>query len=239
MSLLNVWMEPHRALVGVDTHAMHLGPRGEPLLVRGLPPGRFETSKMIPIVHLNAVMAVRGSAVLIAGAYILCNMEPWQGLDQLFDNFPTIVAKNFAQLEHVSRQQGQKANPEQEVMLIGWSKRAGKMRCLMLKQETEGAGFVPHQIDELWLGPWDDDAQGAPPVDPSDDRSMAELMQAQRLDARQRFPNLPVGGRALVAELSRDQLSFREVANLELDHSEPLLVKSGAAEGRVMEHSSR
>ncbi len=216
MSLLNVWVEPQRALVGVDTHAMYLDPRGEP--AKGMPAGRFETSKMIPIVHLNAVMAVRGSAILIAGCYVLCNMEPRLGLDQLFNDFPAIVAKNYAQLEQAARQQGHQASLDQEVMLVGWSRRAGKMRCLMLKQVPGQAGFVPHDVDELWLGSWDDDAQGVPPVDPCDDRSMAELMQAQRLDARQRFPNLPIGGRALVAELSRDQICLREVASLEQGH---------------------
>lgn len=211
MSLLNVWVEHERALVGVDTHAMHLGPNGQPLVVNGFPAGaRFETSKMIPLVHLNAVLAVRGTAALLVHVFMHCNLKPRQGLDEIFRDLPLILDQSFPELKRVP---GAVA-AGQEVLLVGWSRQAGRMRALMLKQEPTRDAFVPNEVEELWIGPWDDDVQGAP-VDPSDDRSMAELMQAQRRDARERFPELPIGGRALIADLSRDGMSFREVADLE------------------------
>lgn len=210
MSLLNVWVEPERILIGVDTAAMFISVGGTPKAANGAAAGtRFECSKMLPIVHLNAILAGRGSGWLLPHLLTASYVRPWAGLDQLFDDMPRLLSaariKTLIPLIH----------PRHEILLAGWSERLGRMRAVMYVQQRRLVGFVPNEVEEIWIGPWEDDVQGAP-VEPDSRQTMAELMRAQLADARVRFPNMAVGGRALVAEVTREQMRVEELCGLDV-----------------------
>lgn len=208
-----MWVEPNRILIGVDSAAMFQSVGGRPKAVYGAPAGtRFECSKMLPIVHLNAILAGRGSGWLLPHLVASSYRRPWADLDQLFDNMPRLLAasrfKTLIPLIH----------PRHEILLAGWSKRSNRMRAVMYVQQRRLVGFVPNEVEEIWIGPWEDDVQGAP-VDPDSRQTMGELMRAQVADARVRFSNMAVGGRALIAEISTGQVRIEELCRLDgVDH---------------------
>ena len=209
MTLLNIWLEREHAMVGVDTATSFTRPDGSPLEVEGYADGAsFDITKLVPIAHLNAVLSARGIAAFLPQVFFRIQMQPFDSVDDVFEQMLPMLDQCFVGLEHIAAQQGVLADPRQEVVLVGWSARQARMRGMYYVQHTVEAGFEGNEIDEVLICPWDDDAQGCP-EDPVDRDAMLRLMRAQVADARERHPAVAAGGRFVVAEITPLSINVR------------------------------
>ena len=110
MSILNVVMAPDRAYVAVDTAVVNRagGRRGH-------------SSKLVPLIELNAVVAVRGHQILLAEIACGCLQMPGD-FDALASVFPDLLTGwyygLFAPAEGAS---GPSDFEQEQVVLAGWS----------------------------------------------------------------------------------------------------------------------
>lgn len=191
MSLMNILVERDRVLVGVDS-AVDLGGGG---IAR--------TVKLLPLPHLGCVLAGRGTALLVPLVVFVSRIETLMGADDTFeglaDRLPRLLADTVSQLAD------RYGAPllEQQFALAGWSASAAQMQACVFTAPAGSRKFERTPVDELWLGAWDDEAQGPPP-DYADHEGMLDLMRAQVADARERFPKVVVGGQCVTANITRE-----------------------------------
>jgi hypothetical protein len=120
MSIINAYISPTEAIVGVDTLAAAQDGR------------RVHTSKVFPIAHLNAVIAWRGQSVFHDCLLMHCHMLNAQTLDDLIDWMPEMLGR-VEQLtaQHVlSDDQAFKGGTivdGNELVLVGWSQKRARM----------------------------------------------------------------------------------------------------------------
>jgi len=101
---------------------------------------------------------------------------------------------------------------KQEIALVGWSQREGAMIATSWDRPA-GAGqrFVVDQLDRS-VAPWESEWGEA--IEPRTDHDMLQLARVQVSRFRVAHPGAPIGGRLLVAELTRNAVSVREVGQL-------------------------
>ena len=206
MSLLNIYLHPapdSYALVGVDTESLHVA-SGQ----------RSETSKLVTIVHLNAVLAFRGAAAAqgaIAAAVMTApfDLESW--LDRLGECSRAVLAG----MDDMSDKQRQPRMTveDQEIALVGWSTSRRRFVGRVWKREKYDKGFQPIDFDSSYIiGGYDEQLRNA--KTPTNPYAMGELAKLQCRRARELEPGIAVGGRFIVAWLREDAMKIEAVCNL-------------------------
>jgi len=216
MSLLNVYLAAHRALVGVDTAC-------------GLPPGQSlqdwcaanapgqqppaELSKLWPIAHAGAVIACRGIALFGMEVYCAASMLP--SVDAIEDGMGELLklVSAASDARHAAAGMPDEARfAKQEIALVGWSQREGAMiATVWVREAGPGRPFVVDQVDRF-TAPWESEWGEA--IEPRTDHDMLQLARVQVSRFRVAHPGAPIGGRLLVAELTRSQITVRQAGEI-------------------------
>lgn len=167
MSILNAWIESERAVIAVDTEA-------------ALPSGTAGVmSKLVTLPHIGAALAIRGNAFFFTRAFSLCHLFGGD-FDWLDANMQAAVQCAFAEYLQTAEQlqMDTYANrDEQELVLVGWSEKRGRLWGRSFIQRDRARGFVEADIDEYHLSPWD--VSFEPIGMPRDSGKMLELASAQ------------------------------------------------------------
>lgn len=202
MSLLNVWLDNERALVGVDTDA--LAPGGV----------RVRVNKIMLLPTLNAVLAGRGAASLLGCVYVqLMALPQAADFDFIAAALPELVEKAFDQIRGPLRNEDPATyRAAHEIVLVGWSPKLGRMRAIEVVRPAGGSAFTVEETEKHYIAPWDEKIKSAP--DPTDIHSMAELAVAQVALIRGAYPNAAAGGQLIVAELREVSMVLRTVCGL-------------------------
>lgn len=183
MSILNVWLFRDRALVGVDTDAV--SSEGQ----------HYEVSKMLPIPHINAVLACRGSLALLGCVFVQLMISDTGDFDVLADRLPAATQQAF---DGPLRDLPPELHSAGDVIvLVGWSPRLRRMRTLEVSREPGAAVFTLEETEQHYIAPWDPSIEGAP--DPANLQSMMALAEAQVGLIRRTYPNGAAGGRLIMA----------------------------------------
>lgn len=191
MSLLNAWVTPTEALVAVDTD----GVRGDG--------SRFATSKLLPIPHLNAVVALRGQAAFLQFLYLRCIGAGFDTFDEFTELLPAVLEEVtesmppelIAMAEHVST--------GNVLLAVGWSDRRGAMLGRQHVQRAAGEAFAVADFTTL-LAPWPSALQDMPRTA----AAVAQLSRAQVEWMRSTYPGAIVGGQLLRCRLGKWGISM-------------------------------
>lgn len=190
MSLVNVWITPTKAMVVVDTEGQAQA-GGE----------YFEVSKMLTLPHANIVLAARGQNAFISVVFSLVHLGTGGTFDEIEASIETALAQATAYLKTMEERFFRSVY-EQEIVLVGYSHCRRAMHCISY-QSKDASGFEVHDVDEAYLSPWDGPAWGLPmPVTTAQHArivSTEQVAMAKALD-----PSAPLGGRLLLAELTRE-----------------------------------
>lgn len=181
MSLINVWLRPDSALVTVDTACT----------VNGKP---AHTSKMLPLCHINSVLACRGSVAFLAALYTGVLMAG-ATYDATVEAMPRLLreamALPFQQIPETRH----------DVVLVGWSQAQGRAAGQQFIQMEPGAPFQQDSIDQEFVAPWKPSMASLP--DPNMLGSMIELAKAQVEALREEVgPDVAAGGRMVMATVT-------------------------------------
>lgn len=199
MSLVNVWVTPQKAMVVVDTEAQ--SQEGE----------YFETSKMLTLPHANVVVAGRGHNAFFNVLFSLLHMDKGATFDDLEGSFDGSLAQTTAYLKTIEAQ-FIRSIYEQEIALVGYSHSRRGMHCVAYQSKDE-SGFAAHDIDDAYLSPWDPTTWGLPmPVTTAEHARVASTEQLAK--AKALHPDAPLGGRLLLAEVTRDELTLSVLGTL-------------------------
>lgn len=207
MSLLNVYIAPpgpgSYALVGVDTESLAVD-SGK----------RFETSKLMPIVHMNAVLAFRGAAA-VQGPIASLAATMCGSFDECLEHAGSFIP---LAIEGVNRATDLQRIPRmtverQEIALVGWSPQRGRFVGRMWRRETLAEGFVPIDIEGAFILGGDDEAIARLRT-PTTPVAMGELAKVQCRRLRELEPGITVGGRFIVAWLRDDGMRIEIVCDL-------------------------
>lgn len=195
MSFLNIFVDARQALVAVDT---------EGVAASG---ARLEAAKLVPMLPIGAVLAIRGSAALPGLAYHVMIQHCPQSFDDAMAVAGDVVRSTLALLDQAAAHHALPPPGEQQIALVGWSKLRGRMVAVVYTGQAGAGDIARDEVQELWAAP-------SPDVEVDDwdsEAGMVQLFRAQR-DWRVRHePRSSGGGRMVLAELTRDAVNLRVI----------------------------
>lgn len=199
MSILNVLVSPTRILVAVDS--MVAGERSQ----------RGEMSKMVPLVHLNAVIAMRGHQLFLANIYAGCN-GCLGDLDALFASMLDRLQACYARQNPSDlRLTAAGEFMGEQVVVAGWSPARQRMVALDYRLDEPGGEFkLRKEVDSWMLAPGD--SFDSPPDRLVSAEDLAAIAAQQTRHALARDPAAGFGGRLIVAEMLRHTMTFSSSA---------------------------
>lgn len=197
MSIVNVWLEPSVALVGVDTDGLDQR--------AGV---RRNCGKMFPLPHAGCVVAGRGeSRFLGCIAVALASMgEDFDDLSQAIRPLCDQTIQEFRQLGTV---------PEGltlELVLVGFSWARNRMAGVELELRPGAERFTQEDTERECVAPWHESLEGLP--SPSSVANMTVLARAQARLLRSMGPNVAGGGKLIMARMERQEMRIWEEAEL-------------------------
>lgn len=220
MSLLNVYMEKDRALIGFDTLATVM-PNAPSLgdAFKQLADGKAHMSKVAFLAHANVAIAHRGDAMLANSIFGALQLSGLQGFDAMVEAMPQLLGQAYAYVTGFRKQHyGMDDFPGAEIVLVGWSAALRRMEGVRWVRWPQDKGFAASPVGRALLLP---DAEWAQTPEPPDTAEKMEVIARDQVAyVRREHATLNCGGRLLLAELTRDGLSVRTVADLEI--AEPL-----------------
>ena len=210
MSILNVIVQPERAWVAVDTAGMD-----------GRTGNAIEVSKIVPLAHANLLFAARGAQVVMHNLAAWCmSLEKTADFD-LLANFPPGFMDSFHErLMHQCRAQGyEPAVQEAEIAIVGWSENQQRVASLLFRR-SQGAAAYEVTHPEQYIAPiFDDDAQKR-----LGEQTVPSMLEYMRLVAKEQMAWAKrygqashMGGRLLLAEVTRIETRIRPVCRLDSD----------------------
>jgi hypothetical protein len=189
VSLLNVWILPESALIGVDTAA----------------PGA-QVSKLFPLIHANAVIAARGDTIILTTVAGMSN-GPCGDYDALCESMPMIMPAALAMAaEH--HQLGR-----QEICVVGWSAHHGRICGMSYCMARPHDALEAEAIDPHYITPWDSTFSKLP--DPVNSEGMFRLALAQVAYVREKAPEAPIGGQLILTKVKKNSIAVAGGAYLE------------------------
>ena len=219
MSLLNVYLERDRALVSVDTLssriACQLAPAGGIADALKLFGGGIHAPKFAHIAHINAVIAHRGDFLVSNIVLSALHMAMCQSFDAAVEAMPQLLADAYAQAMALRKQHlGIEDAQGTEVVMVGWLPALNRMEGVRWVRWPHDKGFNASRLGKVLMLP--DAEWEQTPEAPDTAERMEAIARDQVAYVRARHPGYNCGGRLLLAELTRDSLSVRTIADLEV-----------------------
>lgn len=210
MSLVNFSVQPDRILVAVDS-------------IGGNSKFRMHVSKMFPIPHANMLVCGRGSMAFLARVTQVCGLL--SGIDEARKFFPDELPKllRYVRTEailHAILSLGRFGGFDlsifdaQEIYVFGWSDEDGEFTALQFQKHAGARRFTLE--DDLAEGVAPKLEREFPPLDSPE--TMMRVAGEQVRNAMREGANIPIGGRLVVAELTRDACKVRCAGDINFDH---------------------
>lgn len=214
MSLANIVIRHDRALISVDTLAGFMEEAGQ-LMSENERTGRH-TGKLWLFPHINMAMTQRGDGLLTGTARAMLESSFPSSFDDAVRMMPSVLDQAFAHtLAFRNEKFGIDSFPGAEVVLVGWSLCNLSFQAMRWRRYPTDSGFTQCRVDKMLLLPEIDRIE---PVDVPDTAEKMEAVARRQVEwARREHPSLACGGRLLLAELTRDAVTVRTIADLEAE----------------------
>jgi hypothetical protein len=215
LSIANIVVARDKALIGFDTKSAFMATpvSGGFAAALKLAEGGAHTSKCMFLPHANVAMPTLGDNLLATVVFERLQLRPdLIDLDGMVQAMPEILATAYDGVMAQRQALGITQFPGSAIFLVGWSNALGRMECVRWTRWPDDSAFKAEQVRHESINP----DTGRKYDVPITDAEMEKIAREQVAYAR----GLPsaeydCGGRLLVAELTRDTLNVRTVANLE------------------------
>lgn len=221
MTIVAITATRDRLLVASDTLLYTWG--GDVLYT---PAGRhLEETKVRALAHAHAVLLVRGSSDL--GDYIHAQARRFHDVESAAEVLPELLREAAQRIDLGGTYKGRSRG--HEVFLGGWSRRRG---CCAVVTAASRSGFVP-RVDysdrEGQTGSWFDPYCREPfDLTPRDPAGMLGFVRLQLARKRASEPDVPYGGRLIVAELTEHATTLRDMGDIGLPPRRGEIAQFGA-----------
>lgn len=177
------------------------------------------TGKMFPMVHVNAIVAGRGLYSAVCMTAMMCN-EAGLDVDEIAERIPRIMFQASDLVEAAQRGKGmpiKKIDPmlggsSFSIVFVGFSEREKRMVCHCFDRTFDAMSVQKNQVDRS-IGPWVDSWGEAP--HPQTLEGIEALARRQLQLHRRDRPASILGGKLIVAELTRDSMHIWQLCDLE------------------------
>ena len=201
MTILNVWVARDSVTVAVDTSTVsddgtYIG----------------ESSKLIPLVHANALIASRGHMQFLTVIFEGAHWQP-HDLDSLVDGMPMLFPQCLSQIKNLSEQKGLPSKvsfDRQCIVLAGWSSKLDRPAAWYYLQEDAQTELQVSEITSYIISPGTDDIPRRLHV-PADSAGILALATEQRRKLNELQPGSARGG-LVVAQITRNQMKIQRLA---------------------------
>lgn len=206
MSLVNFRVDADRILVAVDS-------------IGGASKHRLHMNKLFPIPHTNMLLCGRGSMNFLAKVSYVCGLM--SGFDEVRAELPKalpgllLTARVEAAL-YWALSLGRLGSPKLDAMelyVFGWSEQQEEMTAMRFTKRRGVRGFALD--DDLAEGVGPALAHEFPVLDSVE--TMMRVANEQVTCALRDDPGTPIGGRLMVAELTRDAITLRSAGSINPD----------------------
>ncbi|EHR71379.1 hypothetical protein BurJ1DRAFT_2550 [Burkholderiales bacterium JOSHI_001] len=208
--MLNIAVTPERVLIATDSMV-------GPAAYRKKAGAIVERSKLVALAG-GVVLAGRGTLSHMHRVYQMLLRSPTD-FDDAVTQLPSVLYLTGRHLESNARAVGLSAPAGQEIAVAGWSRWRKRMAAVVFEQVSRRDGYrqlnfgseptegrVGHNV-------WHAEPGGIPFPRTLDD--MVTLSLHQHRTVTERFPSSPeIGGRLLVAEVTRHGVTLQERADL-------------------------
>lgn len=208
MSIVNAFVSPECGVVCADTEG---GPDGGPYI---------EVSKLVPLPHMGAVIAFRGSMLFLAGAVngvfaLGCDFDELsQHMPGLLQVSSDTAIKMLPRVGLADKMTSEEAGCG-EAILVGFSPAAGRIVGHHFRRVTLDSGFVTNSRTRYFSAPaWSDVDFDLPAISANVTReNMKALALEQSRLARERdtVGEATGGGRLIYAEVRRDTMIIETI----------------------------
>lgn len=191
MSLLNVHVTPDRATVAVDTDSIG-------------PVGHFEIAKLHTLVHANTVLAAQGDRRFLLDAYAwICLADGSVDYDVIVDSMPGMLRRM------ASGARGKRVpDIRYSIAVVGYSPKEERICGRWYEGVVTKGQFEVFSLGSR-VAPWNFDQQ--PPIPDSLENNL-EL--ARKQTEFHKAKGVAGGGKLIVAEVTRNEISIRNVCGL-------------------------
>lgn len=211
MSIANVVIEHDRALIGVDTLAGYMA--GVKHVMSDDERRDRHSCKLALFPQISMAMTQRGDAFLVAIARLALDVECPRSFDHAAQLMPAILPAAYMQAMATRKQQfGIESFHGADVVLVGWSPSRLRFDSARWIRRPEDSVFTETRGDKALFLPEIDRIE---PVEPPDTADKMETLMRRQVDwASREHPQFPCGGKLLMAELTRNAVNVRTIADL-------------------------
>lgn len=189
---------------------------------------------MIPMVHLNAVLAIRGNWMFLQALHFSCASFSI-GFDELLEKMPSLLPgalrsthEGLTSISERSTEVGvalERLRPlgKQTALLAGWSVDRCRMIVRTYTLDDPGGEFVSEDWDTNYLAPWDSSLPEIPL--PPDPQQIGRLANAQIQLLRSKAPGAAGGGLLICATIGRYGMTISPICGLPAVRHSPEPIK--------------
>lgn len=212
MSLVNIVIKHDRALISVDTLAGFMD-GAEQLMSKEERKDRH-SGKLWLFPHINMAMTQRGDGLLTGTARTLLESSFPFSFDDAIRAMPNVLEQAYTHAMAFRKEKfGIESFPGAEIALVGWSPCNLSFQAMRWRRYPADTDFIQSRVDKILLLPEIDRIEQ---VDLPDTAEKMEAVARRQVEwVRQEHPSLACGGRLLLAELTRDAVTVRTIADLE------------------------
>jgi len=181
----------------------------------------LHASKLFPLPHMNALLAVRGSFALGTCLYTFCNGAGLGDFDTLAAAMPLLLESARANMlkaagEHIAVEAGRDAVKLEiescgETVLLGWSPVRGRCWCYEWGVFPGRTDVERMDIDSR-VAPWAEDWGPAPAPRNSEDLLSIARQQARLSRQHPQASRCAWGGRFVVAQVTATRIMLETVS---------------------------
>lgn len=212
MSIINIVIEQDRVLIGADTLAGFME-EGQRLLTEDQRRDKH-TLKFSLFPHINMAMTHRGDGLVLTNARTLLESALPSSFDEAVGLMPWIMEQAYTlAMDARKAQHGMESFEGAEAVLVGWSSSKQRFAGARWRRYPEDAGFETLPVGDMLVMPEID--RIGPVETPNTPEKMEAVTRQQLAYVQRECPSYPCGGRLLLAELTRDAVTVRTIADLE------------------------
>lgn len=212
MSIANIVIEFERALIGVDTLAGYMA-EGQHLMSEEMRQNRH-AGKLSLFPQISSAMTHRGDGVLTGYARLNLENACPRDFDEAVQLMPIALDLAYTQaMAQRKERTGVESFPGAEVVLVGWSPSRRHFDAVRWIRRPDASEFTSEPVIRMLVTPEIDRVERV--ERPDTDAAMEALVRRQIEWARTEHPDYPpCGGKLLMAELKRDSITVRTIADL-------------------------
>jgi len=197
MGLVNGSLQPHRALICVDTMAARADEPNAP---------HYEGSTLVTLPHAGIVFAVRGVTTALDLGRSAAN-SPLGSFDEIAETVPKALRLLPKAVRKIRPWPWPKVQlGRQEVAMVGYYDQEQRVRCVhFTTEDCKEFNRYELEAEDSMTSPWDQ--RWGEPLCVDTVEAMRRASIAQIVRARDLYPKAPVGGRLLLVELSKGRMT--------------------------------